>query len=71
MIENISWSTILRFIDDLQIEEGMEVGISFDVRVFNPKGRAYRLPSWGKHIDSKSGVVLEEVVDILYQVKSI
>lgn len=71
LIENISWPTILKFIDDLQIEEGVEVGISFDVCIFNPKNRAFRLPSWSKHIDSKSGVSLEEVVDILYQVKNL
>jgi hypothetical protein len=71
LIEKISWTTILRFIDDLNLEEHGDTGVYFDVRVVNRKGGSVRLPSWGKHIDRKSGVDLVEVVDILHEVKSL
>jgi hypothetical protein len=70
LIREISWQAILTYMEDMKSSEGDDVGVSFDVMVYNSKNKLIRLPGWSKHIDSRSGVSLEEVVDILYTVKN-
>lgn len=70
LIREISWETILTYMEDMKSSEGDDVGVSFDIMVYNSRNKLVRLPGWSKHIEFRSGVSLEDVVDILYTVKN-
>lgn len=71
LINGISWNAILQYMEDTKTSESDDVGNSFDVMVYNSRNRLVRLPGWGKNAEFRSGINLEEVVDILYTVKNI
>lgn len=68
-IEKISWDGIANWIEESKNSEGDNVGCSFDVMVYNQKNKLVRLPKWNKNTQFKSGVDLDEVIDILYIIK--
>jgi hypothetical protein len=69
LIRHISWDGIAQVLEAAPLSEGDDVGVSFDVMVYNKRNRMVSLPSWNKNIKFKSGIDLDAVIDILYFVR--